>query len=330
MANSKFHSPFRLLLAALFLLGGVAFSAPKKAPKTTIKRVAPAKPTPKPIAKPTPQPAPVLAPGELPLAARSAISVDLKTGVVLYEKDADAMQYPASATKILTALLVIEGGDLEKVVTVELADTKVEPTVMELKPGETYPRKDLLFALLLKSANDVAAALARDNAGSVPLFAEKMNRRAEELGATSSHFVTPSGLHDPHHYTTARDLALIAREAMKNPLFRQIVATTEATITKAELPLKLTNHNRLLAKMPGCIGVKTGFTNPAQQVLVSAAAREGREVLAVVLHTNKPGIWEDSKRLLYDGFEKLGLPPLAPTTTPAPVSVVPEEKDGGQ
>lgn len=320
MVKLKFLNPICLLFTALFLLGGIAFSAPKKAPKTTIKRVAPVKP--KPVVKPTPEPPQVLAPGELALAARSAIAMDLKSGAVLYEKDADSMQYPASTTKILTALIIIESGKLDELVTVQPEDTKVEPTVLEMKVGETYPRKDLLFALLMKSANDVAAALARDNAGSVALFAEKMNQRAVQLGATSSHFVTPNGLHDPHHYTTARDLGLIACAAMKEPLFRQIVATAEATILKAELPVKLTNHNRLLAKMPGCIGVKTGFTNPAQQVLVSAAVREGREVLAVVLHTNKPGIWEDSMRLLYDGFEKLGLPPLQPAALPLPV--VPE------
>ncbi len=322
MVKLKLLSPICLLFTALSLLGGMAFSAPKKAPRTTIKRVAPAKP--KPVVKPTPEPPPVLAPGELPLAARSAIAMDLKNGTVLYEKDADSMQYPASTTKILTALIIIESGKLDELVTVQPEDTKVEPTVLEMKVGETYPRKDLLFALLMKSANDVAAALARDNAGSVALFAEKMNQRAAQLGATSSHFVTPNGLHDPHHYTTARDLGLIACAAMKEPLFRQIVATAEATILKADLPVKLTNHNRLLAKMPGCIGVKTGFTNLAQQVLVSAAARDGREVLAVVLHTNKPGIWEDSMRLLYDGFEKLGLPPPPPTALPLPLPVAPE------
>ncbi len=342
MEKSKLDRFLRLLLAALFLLGGPVFSAPKKAPTTTIKRVAPERkkpkqkpaPTPKPagkpVAKPAPEPAPALAPGELALVAQSAISVDLKSGAVIYEKDADSLRYPASATKILTALLIIESGRLDDLVTVEVEDTKVEPTVLDLKPGETYPRKDLLFALLMKSANDVAAALARDNAGSIPLFAEKMNRRAEQLGAKSSHFVTPSGLHDLHHYTTARDLALIATAAMKNALFRQIVGTAETTILKADLPLKLTNHNRLLARMPGCIGVKTGFTNAAQQVLVSAAARDGREVLAVVLHTNKPGIWEDSMRLLCDGFEKLGLPLLPSPALPLPLAAGSEDKEGGQ
>ncbi len=338
MVKSKLDSLVRPLLAALFLLSGPVFSAPRKAPSTTTKRVTSAKlkPVPKPKAKPAskpvakPTPAPVLAPGELALVARSAISVDMQSGAVLYEKDADSLQYPASATKILTALLIIESGKLEELVTVDVEDTKVEPTVLDMKPGETYSRKDLLSALLMKSANDVAAALARDNAGSVPLFAAKMNERAEQLGATSSHFVTPCGLHDLHHYTTARDLSLITAMAMKNPLFREIVATVEATILKADVPLKLRNHNRLLVRMPGCIGVKTGFTNAAQQVLVSAATREGREVLAIVLHTNKPGIWEDSMRLLHDGFEKLGLPPLPPVTLPLPSPVGPEEKAGGQ
>jgi serine-type D-Ala-D-Ala carboxypeptidase (penicillin-binding protein 5/6) len=285
------------LLSILLLLGCIC--VPLHGAK---KRV---KPTPAPEKKEEPKPD--LASGELPIFARAALALDLRAGTVLYEKNADVIEYPASATKILTALLVIESGELDKVITIEDTDGKVEPSALDIKAGETYSRKDLLYALLLKSANDVARALARDNAGSVEAFAEKMNQRAVELGAVSSHFTNPHGLHDPHHYTTARDLALISRAAMQNPLFREIVRTPEVMLMKAEQWVKVRNHNRLLKMFPDCIGVKTGYTNPAQQVLVSAAARDEKEVLSVVLHTNKPGIWEDSKMLLTDGLKKLGV-----------------------
>jgi D-alanyl-D-alanine carboxypeptidase (penicillin-binding protein 5/6) len=163
--------------------------------------------------------------------------------------------------------------------------------------------------LMLKSANDVAMALARDNAGSVEAFAEKMNRRAAELGATNSHFVNPNGLHDPNHYTTAHDLALIARAAMEQPFFRQVVSTIYYTWkSPAGTIYQLRNHNRLLRHFAGCNGLKTGYTRAAQQVLVSSALRDGHEVISVVLHTDKPGIWDDSKLLLSYGLIKVGCP----------------------
>lgn len=320
--EKSFPNNMLRILITLLLLGGMSFGATKKssksskssktaASKTAHKKSPPKSAVKKPVVKkaepPPPPPAP-LAPGELPLAARSALCLDLKTGKVLYEKEADEMEYPASATKILTALLVIEAGDLDRLVEVQIEDTKVEPSALEFKPGESYARRDLLYALLLKSANDVALALARDNAGSVEAFAEKMNKRAEGLGASSSHFVNPHGLHDPHHFTTARDLAAIARAAMQDETFREIVSTLEKRMMRGEEEVLLRNHNKLLGKLPGCTGIKTGFTRHAQQVLVSGAMCEGCEVISVVLHTNKPGIWEDSKMLLTDGLEKLKAP----------------------
>jgi len=315
MAKSSVHKAHRALVifSAVLLFGGSAVGATKKR--------APSKPT------PTPTPAP-LAPGELPLAARSAILLDEKTGVVLYEKNPDDMQYPASATKILTALLVIEKGDLDTNVTIQPEDTKVEPSALEFKPGQQYTRRHLLFALLLKSANDVALALARDNAGSVAAFAEKMNRRAEELGAKASHFTNPHGLHDPHHFTTARDLGTIARFAMQQPLFREIVATPEIGMARGDDWVQLKNHNKLLWMLPGCIGVKTGYTRPAQQVLVSCAIRSGCEALSVIMHSDRPGIWNDSKTLLEHGFEKLGAPAPAPVPAGTPKSEPAAAEDG--
>jgi D-alanyl-D-alanine carboxypeptidase (penicillin-binding protein 5/6) len=242
--------------------------------------------------------------------AESAAAIDSFSGQFLYLKNENARQYPASSTKILTALLVIEAGNLDKQVAIDLADNKVEPSNLDLKPGEVYTRRQLLFGMMLKSANDVAMALARDNAGSVEAFAEKMTKRAAELGATDSHFKNPHGLHDPDHYTTAHDLALIARAAMEQPFFRQVVSTIYYTWkSPTGTVYQLRNHNRLLRHYAGCNGLKTGFTRAAQQVLVSSALRDGHEVISVVLHTNKPGIWDDSKVLLSYGLIKAGCPP---------------------
>jgi len=267
--------------------------------------------------------------GEPIIVAASAAVIDSFTGEFLYLKNENALQYPASSTKILTALLVIESGDLDKLVTVDISDTKVEPTKLELKPGEQYTRRQLLYGMMLKSANDVAMALARDNAGSVEAFAEKMNRRAAELGATNSHFANPNGLHDPAHYTTAHDLALIARAAMEQPFFRQIVGTVYFTWRSPSGTIEqLRNHNRLLRHYAGCNGLKTGYTSAAQQVLVSSALRDGHEVISVVLHTDKPGIWEDSKALLTYGLIKVGCSPevLANSTEKGPQ----REDEGGE
>lgn len=243
--------------------------------------------------------------GELQLAAWGAIVIDALTGKVLYEKNADAPQYPASTTKIMTALLVIEEGDLDHEVECTLEDSKVGESSLELKPGQHFTRRQMLYGLMLKSANDVAHALGRDNAGSIEAFAEKMTRRAKELGAQNTHFANPNGLHNPDHYTTPRDLALIARAAMQQPFFRQVVGTREYnwTVDGAVNPLR--NHNRLLERYPGCTGVKTGYTIPAQQVLVSSAMRGNREVISVVMHTDKPGIWNDSMLLLSYGLDRL-------------------------
>ena len=243
--------------------------------------------------------------GPLSLAAQGATVIDGYSGLPLYEKNANGRFYPASSTKILTALLVIEAGDLDREVVIEPVDTQVEPSAVGFKPGDRFTRRQMLYALMLKSANDVAQALARDNAGSIAAFAEKMTRRAEALGAVSSHFMNPHGLHNPQHYTTPHDLALISRAAMDQPLFRQIVGTVSHPWVTPTGVVELRNHNRLLGNFEGCTGLKTGYTVPAQQVLVSSALRNNREVISVVMHTDKPGIWEDSKLLLTYGFSHL-------------------------
>jgi serine-type D-Ala-D-Ala carboxypeptidase (penicillin-binding protein 5/6) len=292
--------------AAFLLLAGVAMcgAAPPKKP---------AKPS---VPKPTPAPRVFrqLAEGELPLAAKGAIVIDSYTGRTLYEKNADVVRFPASTTKIMTALLVIEAGDLEREVEITEEDARVGESSLYIRPGERFTRRQMLYGLMLKSANDVAHSLARDNAGTAAAFGLKMTVRARELGATATNFRNAHGLHDAEHYTTPRDLALITRAALQQPLFRQIVATLEHPWVTSFSVRQLRNHNRLLTQFPGCIGVKTGYTNPAQQVLASAALRENREVVAVIMHSDKPGIWEDSKLLLTYGFDH----PPGPATAGSP------------
>lgn len=285
-----------LLLTALLLLDplqGTAATAKKK--KTPVK---PKASSAQARATPVPKPEPVLAPGELRLLADGAIVIAGYDGAPLYEKVADGRFYPASTTKIITALLVIEEGNLDHVITVTPEDAAVGESGLNIKPGDTFTRREALFGLMLKSANDVAHALARDNAGSIEAFAQKMTTRAQELGATNSHFMNPHGLHHKEHYTTARDLAAITREAMQQPLFRQIVSTSERAFVTQSGVRELWNKNRMLREFPGCTGVKTGYTNPAQHTLATAAIWGAREMIAVVLHSTKQGKWDDSKLLL--------------------------------
>ena len=300
-----------LRIAALFtaaLMLGTPQALAKKAPHQKQAKPRPAQR--EAVAEPPANAASPDPSGALALAAHGATVIDALTGDPLYEKSAYDRFYPASSTKMLTALLVIEAGDLDHVVVITPEDTHVEPSAIGFKPGEQFTRRELLYALMLKSANDVAQALARDNAGSIDAFAEKMTRRAASLGATQSHFANPHGLHNPEHYTTPHDLALIARAAMQQPFFRKIVGTVSYSWVTAQggvVPLQ--NHNKLLWcppwKFEGCTGLKTGYTVPAQQVLVSAALRNHREVISVVMHSDKPGIWVDSKTLLAYGLAHL-------------------------
>ena len=310
---AKYSPSLTLLLAAVLaaLPATTDAAKKKKTPVTKVKpaaKSAPAPGTPKPAATPRPRMEDldqILAAGAtdgLPLAARGAIVIDAQTGVPLYEKNADEPQFPASATKIMTALLVIEAGDLDREVECTLEDSKVGESSLYLKPGQRYTRRQMLYGLMLKSANDVAHALARDNAGSKEAFSEKMTLRAAELGAKSTRFTNPNGLHDRIHRCSPRDLALITRAAMQQPLFRQIVSTRNYNWVGETAVVPLHNHNRLLERLPGCTGVKTGYTIPAQQVLVSALLRDHREVIAVVMHTDRPGIWDDSILLLSYGL----------------------------
>ena len=211
--------------------------------------------------------------GSLPVSAESAILIEAKTGTALYEKKADERLPMASTTKIMTALVALELAPPETVVTVPREAVGTEGSSVYLFEGEQLTLEQLLYALLLASANDAAVAIACGTAGSVEAFAGKMNEKAASLGLRNTHFVNPHGLDDPDHYTSARDLAVIARAALEVPLIRKAVSTQKITIPhNAEDGVRLlVNHNKLLRTYDGAIGVKTGFTKRSGRCLVSAA-----------------------------------------------------------
>ncbi|MGQ9497359.1 MAG: D-alanyl-D-alanine carboxypeptidase family protein [Desulfotomaculales bacterium] len=241
-----------------------------------------------------------------PVVAGAAILMEADTGQVLYAKNPDASMYPASTTKILTALVVLERCDLDEEVRVPPGFTGVDGSAVYLREGEVFTVRDLLYALLIHSANDAAVILAEHVAGSVDAFAGLMNKKAASTGARHSHFVNPNGLPDENHYTTARDLALIARAAMRHPAFREIVATKNYVLPEREDPeafRHLWNTNKLLWRYEGANGIKTGYTTQAQQCLVASARREGRELIAVVLGSAGNNVWTDATALLDYGFD---------------------------
>lgn len=235
--------------------------------------------------------------------ADSVLVFDARTSKVLYEKNADFRRPIASTQKLLTALIVAESGGLDTEVEVIANDTLCEPTKLDCRPGERYSRRDLLTALLVHSCNDVARLLARDNAGSIENFADRMNTRAVALGARNSHFVNPNGLPSPEfQYSTARDLAHIARAAYGNGLLRSIMATRTLTFQYNNGHTQtFTNTNKVLARYPLCNGMKTGYTNAAGHCLVSSATDGNRAVISVCLGDNK-SIWNDSHSLLAWGL----------------------------
>lgn len=235
--------------------------------------------------------------------ATSVMVVDARSGEILHEKNADQPRAAASTQKLLTALIVAETGYLDRTVTVEPIDTFAEPVKLNIRPGETYQRIDLLRALLVKSANDLARCLARDNAGSIEAFADKMNAKALQLGATHSHFVNPNGLPIPDQYSTARDLAIIARAAYANPTIRSIVCLPQLVFRYANgRTRELENTNKVLKRLPYCNGMKTGYTEAAGHCLIVSGARPGRDIIVVVLGDTKSGVWSDAASLLSWGL----------------------------
>ena len=260
---------------------------------------------------------------ELNLNSEAAILVEVSTGRILYEKNSTKQLYPASTTKILTAILVLENCDLDEKVTVRETALNNIPSgyvTCNLQIGEQLTVNDLLYALMIPSANDAAYVLAEHVGGSVEGFSAMMNDKARALGCKTTHFVNPNGIHDDSHYSTAYDLYLIADYAMKNETFRKIVATTEYTLPATEqypsedrvlkTTNELLNENSRNYYYKNAIGIKTGYTSKAGNCLVAGAHRDGLEFIAVVLNggTTKENLnsrYVDSKKLFnyaYDNF----------------------------
>jgi D-alanyl-D-alanine carboxypeptidase (penicillin-binding protein 5/6) len=228
--------------------------------------------------------------------------MDARTGTILFERGADVRRPPASTTKILTAVLVLERLQPDTLVSISArASAQRSGSAIGLEPGERWRAEDLLRALMLASANDAAVALAEAVAGSVERFADLMNQKARHLGARHSTFVVPHGLYDPGHLTTARDLALISRDALRHPAFAALARQQVFTWTRHGVPPRVVvNRNKLLWRLAGADGVKTGWIPQSGQCLVASATRGGRQLIAVVL--NSPDVFGDAARLLESGF----------------------------
>ena len=237
------------------------------------------------------------------ISAKSAVLIDSASGRILYEHNAYEKMPMASTTKIMTGLLACESGKLAKNVKTSAFASGTEGSSLWLKIGEKQTLEDLTYGLMLKSGNDAAVAIAEYLGGSVEAFALMMNQRAKEIGAENTSFKNPHGLDAEEHFTTAYDLALIAREAMKNKIFRQIVSTKTYSIPmegeKWDRALK--NHNKMLWRYDGCNGVKTGFTKKCGRCLVTSAKKGKEELICVTL--NAPSDWSDHTKLLDYGFE---------------------------
>ena len=260
--------------------------------------------------------------GAVSTSAKSAILINADTGEVIYEQNAREKLPMASTTKIMTALLLCETGDMDKQITVTAEMVRVEGTSMGLLAGDKVSYKALLYGMLLSSGNDAANVTAYALGGTIDGFVKMMNQKAEELGLHNTHFQTPSGLDGDEHYTTAEDLANLARVCMQNELFAKAAASKTAVLEYGNPPYRrtLTNHNKLLKTFDGAIGVKTGFTKKSGRCLVSAAERDSKRVIAVTL--KDPDDWADHTALLNYGLEQIKTTKISPETEEYSVPVV--------
>lgn len=265
--------------------------------------------------------------GNSDVSAAGAVLYCPDTGQFLFEKDADERLSMASTTKIMTALLAVEQNTPDRPVTVTAEMVNVEGTSSGLRAGDVLTLRDIIYCMLLESGNDAANAAAIAIGGSFEGFAELMNRRATEIGMTNTSFVTPSGLDDENHYTTARDMALLASQAIENEDFVRICSAKSYRVhfLSSDKTIMLYNHNRLLESYVGCIGVKTGFTKKSGRCLVSAAERDGVRLIAVTL--NAPNDWNDHQKLLDSGFDEMALIKLNTDFSRFVVSVVGGEQN---
>lgn len=243
-----------------------------------------------------------LAPG-----AQSAILFDASSGRILYEKNADNPMLIASLTKIMTAIVAIENGNLNERVTVSPNAEGVEGSSIYLKAGEKIPLGTLLYGLMLRSGNDAATAIAEHIGGSVDGFVYLMNEKAAYLGLEHTHFANPHGLDDSEHYSSAKDLAILTAYALKNPVFQEIVKTEVKTVywPGEQWKRKFYNKNKMLRFYKWADGVKTGFTRKARRTLVSSATKDGHQLITVTL--NDGDDWKDSMFMLEYGFNHYDL-----------------------
>lgn len=278
------------LLVALLALAGCATTPPA----TQTRR---AEPAPRPVAS-APSDAPIWPANAPGLHAQSAIMIDARTGEVLFQKNADARRVPASTQKLLTGLLITRQGNLDQPITITTADTRVEPTKLGLRAGGRYTRRQLLEAIMVKSANDACAALARDHSGSEAAFVDDMNRTAWALGARNSRFVNSHGL-PAEQYSSARDIARIAYFAYRDPELRRMMRQPVAYFRHNNGRVtRLEATNKLLGRSTAFNGMKTGYTNAAGRCLVSSGYLGGREVILVQLGSKTRYIFDDAERIM--------------------------------
>ncbi len=263
----------------------------------------------------------------LTTSAKGAVVINGDTGEVIFGQNQNARLSMASTTKIMTGLLLCEYGNLEKEITVTDQMVRVEGSSMGLLSGDRVTLHDLLYGLMLASGNDAANTVAITVAGSVPKFAEMMNAKAREIGLENTNFVTPSGLDDENHYTTAYDMAILTKYALKNPDFAAAVGSKSVTLNYGNPPYKrtLTNHNKLLKMVDGCVGVKTGFTKKSGRCLVSAVRRDGKTVIAVTLNAGND--WADHKEMLEYGLSSIKQTEVMPKNSKYEIPIISGEKE---
>lgn len=238
------------------------------------------------------------------VSAKSAVLIEADSGDTVYEKNADIRMPMASTTKIMTAIVAIENCPLDKEVKITKESVGIEGSSIYLHEGETLTMEQLLYALLLSSANDASVAIATEVGGNLSAFVDMMNEKAKELGLCDTHFDNPHGLDSENHYTTSKDLSKIAAYAMKNPIFADIVSTYKKAIplNDGEGTRVLVNHNKLLRLYDGAVGIKTGFTKKSGRCLVSCAEVDGVRMICVTL--NAPNDWSDHRNMLDYGFSQ--------------------------
>ena len=241
--------------------------------------------------------------GNFSVNAKAAIVYDTENGTLLYAKNENARLPMASTTKIMTALVAIERENLNKKIKVDPRAVGVEGSSAYLRAGEKFTLRELIYALMLRSANDAAEAIAYAVAGSVEEFALLMNEKATLLGLCDTHFTNPHGLDDKEHYTTALELAKITAAALEYPEFCEIVSTKTKKVEKEDITRLFVNHNKMLTRYNGCIGVKTGYTQKSGRCLVSAAERDGIKLIAVTLSCSND--WREHEKMLDYGFSQL-------------------------